>query len=260
MIAHRLLSILIGCGLVFALILLVWTPETLPIFLRYMLHVMAALYVLSVALVVYYRFRNPSITLYMRQMRKLQAELFDVHIDGFVHRWVPYDAMSNEVKLAAIAGEDIYFAFHYGFDWASIRQAREYNKTATPQRVLGASTITQQMVKNLFLWPARSVVRKGLEAYLTLLVEGLWTKSRILEVYLNLAQFSDAIFGVEAAAQAAFGQSASHLDRKQAALLITVLPNPIQMSIHSPSHAMRMRQVVILESMRRLGMDYLAWI
>jgi monofunctional glycosyltransferase len=259
MIVRRLLSVSIGCGLFLSAILWLWSLEMMPVALRYTLRMIAALYLFSVALVLYYRFRNPAFTLYMRRMRKLQAELFDVHIDGFVRQWIPYDAMSDEIKLAAIAGEDIYFAFHYGFDWESIRQALHYNKTTT-RDALGASTITQQMVKNLFLWPARSVVRKVLEAYLTLLVEGLWTKQRILEVYLNLAQFSDAIFGVEAAAQAAFGQPASQLDRKQAALLITVLPNPILLSIHSPSHAVRMRQVVILESMRRLGMSYLAWI
>jgi len=259
MIVRRLLAVLIGGGLVLSIIPWLWTLEMMPVPLRYTLRVLTTLYVSSVALVVYYRFRNPTVTLYMRRMRKLQAALFDAHIDGFVRRWVPYDAMSEEIKLAAIAGEDIYFAFHYGFDWESIRQAQQYNKTTT-KHALGASTITQQMVKNLFLWPARSVVRKVLEAYLTLLVEGLWPKQRILEVYLNLAQFSDAIFGVEAAAQAAFSQPALQLDRKQAALLVTVLPNPILMSIHSPNHAMRMRQVVILESMRRLSMDYLTWI
>ncbi len=154
------------------------------------------------------------------------------------YRWVDLEQISPHAAVAVIAAEDQFFPFHTGFDFKSIREAMRANeKQATRKRphVRGASTITQQVAKNLFLWPGRSYVRKGLEAYFTLLIELTWPKERILEVYLNIAQFGDGIYGVEAAAQRFYRMPAARLDRYEAATLAAVLPNPITLQGEAPS-------------------------
>ena len=137
-----------------------------------------------------------------------------------------------------IASEDQLFPFHTGFDFKSIREAVRYNdaqSTKRKPRMRGASTITQQVAKNLFLWPGRGYVRKGLEAWLTLLIELTWPKERILEVYLNVAQFGDGIYGVEAAAQRFWHKPAARLNRYEAATLAAVLPSPVRLKANAPS-------------------------
>ena len=175
---------------------------------------------------------------------------------GRVQRtWTPLTDIAPAMRLAAIAAEDAYFRDHGGFDWESIRMARAHNQTHEQKR--GASTISQQVAKNLFLWPGRSYLRKGLEAGLTLLIEALWPKARILEVYLNIAQFGAQTFGVEAAAQAYYGKPARALSGAEAALLAASLPNPVIYRVDAPSHQMRFRQSWILHSMEHLGERYL---
>jgi monofunctional biosynthetic peptidoglycan transglycosylase len=171
--------------------------------------------------------------------------------------WVPEDSLSPDLRLAAIAAEDVYFAVHQGFDWESLRSARADNKTAG-QRRRGGSTISQQVAKNLFLWPQRSYLRKSIEAYLTALIEATWPKRRILEVYLNIAQFGPATFGAEAASRRFFQKPAASLDRSESALLMASLPNPSDRRVDQPDRALRYRQLLILGSMKKLGPHYLA--
>lgn len=166
--------------------------------------------------------------------------------------WVSMDEISPWMGLAVIAAEDQTFPDHWGFDVAAIEKALSHNER-NENRIRGASTLSQQTVKNLFLWDGRSWLRKGLEAGLTVGVETVWSKKRILTVYLNIAEFGDGIFGVEAAAQRYFGKPASRLTQSEAALLAAVLPNPLRFKAAAPSGYVRSRQVWIQRQMRQLG-------
>jgi len=165
--------------------------------------------------------------------------------------WEPIENISPHLYLAVIAAEDQKFLTHGGFDWEAIESAFEGNKSG--KRIKGGSTITNQTAKNVFLWPGRNFVRKGLEAYFTLLIEFLWDKERILEVYLNVIEMGDGIYGAEAAAQYYFKKSASLLSRQEAALIAAVLPNPIRWRPDKPTAYIRNRQSWILRNMRNLG-------
>ncbi len=167
------------------------------------------------------------------------------------YRWVPYGRISSHLPVAVVAAEDQKFPHHWGFDLKAIGTALEENKRR--KRPRGASTISQQVVKNLFLWSGRSYLRKGVEAYLTLIIELLWPKRRILEVYLNIAQFGPGVFGVEAASQAYFQKPASRISKDEAALLAAVLPNPKILKLSSPSDYVRERAKKIEEQMSQLG-------
>ena len=172
------------------------------------------------------------------------------------YRWVDLERISPHAAVAVIAAEDQYFPFHTGFDFKSIREAIRHNEKQAKRkrpRIRGASTITQQVAKNLFLWSGRGYVRKGLEAYFTLMIELTWPKERILEVYLNVAQFGDGIYGVEAAAQRFYRKPALRLNREEAAVLAAVLPNPITFKVRAPSHYVIKRRDWILTQMRGLG-------
>ena len=147
------------------------------------------------------------------------------------HEWVPWPEISRELAIAVVAAEDQRFLGHHGFDFAQISSALERGSS---RRLRGASTISQQVAKNLFLWPGRSWLRKGLEAWLTLWIEALWPKRRILEVYLNFAEFGPGVFGVGAASRLYFGQPARDLDREQAARLAAVLPSPHRIRVVDP--------------------------
>ena len=166
--------------------------------------------------------------------------------------WVSMDKISPWMGLAAIAAEDQKFPEHWGFDVAAIEKALAHNER-NETRVRGASTLSQQTAKNLFLWDGRSWLRKGLEAGLTVGIETVWSKKRILTVYLNIAEFGDGVFGVEAAAQRYFNKPASRLTMSEAALLAAVLPNPIRFKANAPSGYVRSRQAWILRQMRQLG-------
>ena len=166
-------------------------------------------------------------------------------------RWVSLEQISPHVAMAVIASEDQQFPFHAGFDFNSIREAVRASERG--KRLRGASTISQQVAKNLFLWPGHSFVRKGLEAYFTVLIETLWPKERILEMYLNVAQFGDGIYGVQAAAERFWHEPALRLSSAEAALLAAVLPNPLRLHAERPSRYLLQRRDWILAQMRELG-------
>ncbi|MFY0253025.1 monofunctional biosynthetic peptidoglycan transglycosylase [Chitinophaga sp. 30R24] len=167
--------------------------------------------------------------------------------------WVSYDAISQYTKLAVIASEDQLFTDHNGFDFKSIEKAMKHNQQS--KKIKGASTISQQVAKNVFLWQGRSWLRKGLEVYFTFMIEKVWGKQRILEVYLNVAEMGEGIFGVEAASQANFHKSASSLNQEESAMIAACLPNPIKYTITPPARITIYRQRKILVQMRNLAPD-----
>lgn len=171
----------------------------------------------------------------------------------FHKKWVSWDQIAPAAKLSVIAAEDQLFAVHNGFDIKSIKKAWKYNQTN--KRTRGASTISQQTAKNVFLWQGRSWLRKGLEVYFTFMIEKIWGKKRILEVYLNVAQMGKGIYGVEAAAQQYYGKKAKALTRAQAAMIAAVLPDPVDYSVASPSRYVLSRQHWILGQMNNLEGD-----
>ena len=173
------------------------------------------------------------------------------------HRWVAWDGITPELAVAVIASEDQKFFQHSGFDWDSIRSALEERQAGG--RLRGASTISQQLAKNLYLWPNQSWIRKGVEAYLTVWIEFLLPKHRILEIYLNVAEFGDGVFGAGAAADHLIGTPPGDLTRRDAALLAAVLPNPKRLSASDPSDYVRRRTGEIMGVVEDLGgIAYLA--
>jgi monofunctional biosynthetic peptidoglycan transglycosylase len=167
------------------------------------------------------------------------------------YRWVPYEAIAPVAALAMVAAEDQKFPRHWGFDVAAIEQALDDSAAGSPLR--GASTISQQVAKNLYLWSGRSWLRKGLEVWFTVLLELGLPKRRILEIYLNIVELGPQTFGVEAASQRFFGKPAARLEAREAALLAAVLPNPLRYRVAAPSAYVRNRQAWILRQMRQLG-------
>lgn len=166
-------------------------------------------------------------------------------------QWVNLEAISPQAAIAVIASEDQQFPYHFGFDFKSIREAVRAHERGGKLR--GASTITQQVAKNLFLWSGRSFVRKGLEASLTLMLETTLPKERILELYLNIVEFGPGIYGVEAAARHFFHKHASDLTREESALLAVVLPNPRQLRVDAPSRYVLSQRDWTLKQMANLG-------
>ena len=167
------------------------------------------------------------------------------------YRWLDLPRISPHLALAVIAAEDQRFPDHFGFDLSALRYAWRYNQDH--HRLRGGSTITQQTAKNLFLSPHRTYLRKALEAYFTLLIELSWPKRRVLEVYLNVAQFGDGVFGAAAASEAYFHKPASQLTAAESALLAAVLPNPRGLKVDRPSNFAKARREWILRQMKRLG-------
>lgn len=167
------------------------------------------------------------------------------------YRWISGSNVSPHMLLAVVAAEDQKFADHSGFDFEAIEKAVDHNQQGGKTR--GASTISQQVAKNLFLWPGRSWIRKGLEVALTAMVETIWSKKRILDVYVNIAEMGDQVFGAEAASQRFFGKSAADLTASEAALLAAVLPNPKGFHADAPSAYVRKRRDWILQQMKALG-------
>jgi len=167
------------------------------------------------------------------------------------YRWVSLEQISSHAALAVIASEDQLFPFHAGFDINSIREAVRANERG--KRLRGASTISQQVAKNLFLWSDHSFVRKGLEAWFTVLIEAMWPKERILEVYLNIIQLGKGVYGVEAASQRYFHKPAARLSSSEAAVLAAVLPNPLRLHADNPSRYVLSRRDWILGQMSDLG-------
>ena len=214
--------------------------------LRFGLRAIVSSVIVTLALVLPLRWLHPLTSSFMLQnwveQRSLSAE---VHYD-----WVPRDKINRRAALAVLASEDQKFFSHAGFDVESIRKV--WKRNGRDRRLRGASTISQQVAKNLWLWPARSWLRKGLEVWFTVWVELLWPKERILEVYLNIAQFGPDVFGVEAAGRLYFRKPAAALNAPEAALLAAVLPNPRVYRVRNPSRYTTRRQAWIQRQAGRL--------
>lgn len=185
---------------------------------RALVAIVCGFFAFTIGSVALHRFMPVPVTSLMLQ-RSLNGE-------GIDHRWVPMARISDHLKTAVIAAEDAKFCEHSGFDWDAIEKAQRHN--ARSKRKRGASTISQQTAKNAFLWSNRSWVRKGVEVYYTFLIETLWPKSRILEVYLNSAEWGPGVYGAEAAARYWFDKPASKLTRAEAAKLAAILPSPLK--------------------------------
>ncbi|MBI6852553.1 monofunctional biosynthetic peptidoglycan transglycosylase [Pseudomonas cichorii] len=227
--------------------------------LRFLLHRVAKILLWfaagSFVLVLVLRWVPPPGTALMIE-RKIESWVDGEPID-LQRSWQPWDKISDNLKIAVIAGEDQKFAEHWGFDISAIQAAILHNERGGSIR--GASTLSQQVSKNLFLWSGRSYLRKGLEAWFTALIELLWSKERILEVYLNSVEWDEGVFGAQAAAQHHFGINAGALSMQQASYLAAVLPNPRQWSASHPSSYVSRRAGWIRQQMRQLGGDgYLA--
>jgi monofunctional biosynthetic peptidoglycan transglycosylase len=208
---------------------------------------------LSVLSVIVLRFMAPPFSALMVERRI--GSWFGEGKYSPTYRWVSLDKIAPVMSAAVIASEDQNFPDHYGFDLAAIQRALGHNERST--RTKGASTLTQQTAKNMFLWSSRSWLRKGVEVYFTVLLETFWGKRRILETYLNIAEFGDGIYGVEAAAQHYFRKPASRLNSEEAALLAAVLPNPRRYRVRAPGPYVRERQQWILQQMYQLGVHSL---
>jgi monofunctional biosynthetic peptidoglycan transglycosylase len=224
--------------------------STLGRIARAALSIVLLLVILSIGSVAVFRWVNPRYSAFMAEAQIAAWAARDSSY-LFRHTWVDLNRISPNLPLAVVASEDQKFPEHWGFDVESIEKAYALNQHS--HRVRGASTISQQVAKNLFLWSGRSYFRKGLEAYFTLLIEGCWPKRRILEIYLNIAEFGYGTYGAEAAAQHYFHKSAARLSRSDAAVLAAVLPNPVRLSAAAPSRYVQQRRDWILKQMEALG-------
>lgn len=200
--------------------------------------------VISAGWVILYRFVNPPITILM-----IQRNAQDIQNDRppIPRKWVNYEDLSENLKRAVIASEDAHFMQHRGFDKNAIKEAIQKNREGESLR--GGSTISQQTAKNVFLWPQRSWVRKGLEAWFTILIEAFWSKERILEVYLNVIEMGPNLYGAESTTQYYFNKSAQSLTKRQAALIAAVLPNPLRWSPAKPTNYISNRAYRIVRYM-----------
>lgn len=203
-------------------------------------------FIISITLTIIYRFVPPPVTFLMLQRvveQKIDGDKIKLERD-----WVPIEDISTFMQRAVIASEDQHFITHWGFDLEAIEKA--YNSNKKSKRVKGGSTISQQTAKNIFLWPARSYIRKALEAYFTILIEVFWSKERILEVYLNSIEMGKGVYGIEAAAQHYFNKSAKDLSKRESAAIAAILPNPIKWSASKPNAYIQKRQFRILKKMK----------
>jgi monofunctional biosynthetic peptidoglycan transglycosylase len=214
------------------------------------LKVILGFILLSVFSVIILKWINPITSSIMIQ-RKIDAVVTLKDRQMIAYYWISYEDISKQMALAVIAAEDQNFPVHFGFDFEQIQKAIE--KSESGGKLRGASTITQQVAKNLFLWEGRSFIRKGVEAYFTLLIEIFWSKERILEVYLNIAEMGDMIFGVGAASKSYFNKHPGELIIDQAALLAALLPNPKKYSVKSSSDYVLKRKEWIKRQMKSLG-------
>ena len=218
--------------------------------LRWITLAVVAWFVLGIVAVLLLRFAHPVTSAFMIERRV--AAIFRGERDfSLRYRWTPWEQVSRQLPIALIAAEDQKFPFHHGFDIDAIQDALADAEEG--DRLRGASTISQQVAKNLFLWNGRSFVRKGLEAYYTVLIEALWPKRRILEVYLNIAEFGDGIYGASAASERYFRTSPAQLDARQSALLAAVLPNPRRYHVDRPSSYVQQRAAWIQRQASQLG-------
>ncbi len=204
--------------------------------------------ILSVAWVAIYRFTPVPITYLMVQ--RIFEQKFNGKAVSLSKDWVAGEKISMNMKRAVIASEDQRFMDHWGFDFSAINKA--FKRNQKNKRIRGGSTITQQVGKNVFLWPGRSWIRKGFEAYFTFLVELLWSKERIMTVYLNVIEMGDGIYGIEAAARIYFNKPATDLSKAEAALIAAILPNPLNWTPKQPNAYILKRQRSIITRMNKL--------
>ena len=218
----------------------------LKIILRFIFRLFLALFAFTILWVLSYKFINPPFTPFM-----LVKYLQNQEGQSIQKKWVKMEKIHPNLPLAVIAAEDQRFFEHNGFDLEAIKEAVEYNKKHGKTR--GASTISQQTAKNVFLIPSRTYFRKGLEVYFTFLMELLWSKKRIMEVYLNVMEQGENIYGASASAAVHFSKEPSKLTRSEAALMAAVLTNPIKFKVASPSAYVTRRKVWVLGQMSNLG-------
>jgi monofunctional biosynthetic peptidoglycan transglycosylase len=214
--------------------------------LRLLKNIFLVLFFSQLAYIIVLRFVGPPITI--TQITGL------INGQGFRRTHLSINSISKEAKLAVIASEDQLFPDHNGFDFRSIQKALSYNKRK-PGRVRGASTISQQVAKNVFLWQGRSWVRKGLEVYFTFMIELIWGKKRILEVYLNEAEMGKGIYGIEAASRKYFKKSAAKLTRSEAAMIAACLPNPVRFTVKPMSGFVAKKYPWVMRQMSNLQSD-----
>jgi monofunctional biosynthetic peptidoglycan transglycosylase len=215
-----------------------------------------SLFIGSILLVIVYDFVPVPVTFLMLQ-RCVEQKLAGKPIQ-LKKSWVPLNKISEDLQLSVVCSEDQNYLVHEGFDFKAIDKAMKHNeeeKGKKHPKLRGASTISQQTAKNVFLWPGRSWIRKGLEVYFTFLIEKIWSKERIMEVYLNVIEFGDGVYGAEAAAQTYLHKSAADLSPADAALMAVVLPNPLKFQLDHPSGYMRGRQGWVLRQMGYWGMS-----
>jgi monofunctional biosynthetic peptidoglycan transglycosylase len=215
-------------------------------FLKVLLLTILAFVLLSLLLVLPFRWVNPPITMVMADRWITSTEDFQLR-----KTWLSWDEMPKHAALAVVTSEDQKFPLHSGFDLKAIQQALKERERRGGLR--GASTISQQVAKNMYLWTGRSWFRKGLEVWFTLLIELSWSKQRILEIYLNIAEWGPGVFGLEAASQYHFGRSAANLTPMQAALLASSLPSPLNYNPARPAQHLHKRAEWNLQQQRRLG-------
>ena len=217
-------------------------------FLRWLRNILIFFFASTITAVVFYRFVPVYLTPLM--LIRCAEQMADGDFPTLKHEWVPLSSISKHAPQAVMASEDQLFLEHNGFDFKQIHQARL--DALNGKRERGASTITQQTAKNVFLWPAHNWIRKGLEAYFTFLIEHLWGKKRIMEVYLNSIEMGKGIYGVEAVAEENFSTTAGKLSKKQAALIATSLPNPRVRDSAHPTARMQRRSQQIMREMSRI--------
>lgn len=213
--------------------------------LKFILKIIAYLFVFSILITLLYKWVPVPFTPLMA------IRYFENPEEEIQHDWVPMEDISRHMQLAVITSEDQNFVNHNGFDFEAIEKAIEDNKKG--KRVRGASTISQQTAKNTFLWPARNYFRKGLEAYFTFLIENMWSKERILEVYLNSVEMGKGVYGVQAAAQFWFHKDAKNLNAQEAAAIAAVLPNPREYRANPASNYIQGRKNWIVRQMWNYG-------
>ncbi|MEO6914552.1 MAG: monofunctional biosynthetic peptidoglycan transglycosylase [Chitinophagaceae bacterium] len=222
------------------------TKGLVPRLWRSVKKILLFLFILQFLYIIILKWMNPPVTL-------TQLSSF-VRGNGLKRNYISGENMPANVKLAVIAAEDQLFADHNGFDWKSIEKAMAYNKKK-PNRIRGASTISQQVAKNVFLWQGRSYVRKGLEMYFTFMIELIWGKERILEMYLNVSEMGKGVFGIEAAAGSIFNKTASRLSRQECAMIASSLPNPVLFTVRPLSKYVSRRYPWVLRQMNALERD-----
>jgi len=222
----------------------------LKVILKFFLKIILVLFLLSVFSVILLKWIDPFTSSIMVQ-RKLDAIFSDKKNIEIHYDWYDYDEISKYMTLAVVAAEDQNFPYHFGFDIEQIEKAIDQHSKG--RRLRGASTISQQVAKNLFLWEGKSFVRKVFEAYFTILIEAFWSKRRILEVYLNIAETGNMIFGVGALSKIYFKKEPRKLFAGEAALVAATLPNPKRYSVKNPSGYILMRRGWILSQMSSLG-------